>query len=36
MKCDIHDKDEQTITRYLGGLSTEIAHPVQLQQSNTG
>jgi hypothetical protein len=32
MKCDIHEKEEQTIARYLGGLNTDIAHPVQLQQ----
>ncbi|MCH86529.1 gag-pol poly protein [Trifolium medium] len=32
MKCDIHEKVEQTIARYLGGLNTDIAHPVQLQQ----
>lgn len=32
MKCDIQEKEEQTIARYLGGLNTDIAHPVQLQQ----
>jgi hypothetical protein len=32
MKCDIHEKKEQTITRYLGGLNINIAHPVQFQQ----
>lgn len=32
MKCDIHEREEQTIARYLGGLNTDIAHPVQLQQ----
>ena len=32
MKCDIHKREEQTIARYLGGLNTDIVHPVQLQQ----
>lgn len=32
MKCDIHEREEQTIARYLGGLNTDVAHPVQLQQ----
>ena len=32
MKCDIQEKEEQTIARYLGGLNTNIAHQVQLQQ----
>jgi len=32
MKCDIQEKEEQTIARYLGGLNTDIAHLVQLQQ----
>ena len=32
MKCDIQEKEEQTIDRYLGGLNTDIAHLVQLQQ----
>jgi len=32
MKCDIQEKEEQTIARYLGRLNTDIAHLVQLQQ----
>ena len=32
MKCDIQEEEEQTNSRYLGGLNTDIAHPVQLQQ----
>jgi hypothetical protein len=32
MKCDIQEREEQTIARYLGGLNTDISHPVQLQQ----
>ena len=32
MKCDIQEKEEQTISRYLGGLNIDIAHLVQLQQ----
>jgi len=32
MKCDIHEREEQTIARYLSGLNTDVAHPVQLQQ----
>jgi len=32
MKCDIHERREQTIVRYLGGLNIDVAHPFQLQQ----
>ena len=32
MKCDIQEKKEQTIARYLGGLNTNMAHQVQLQK----
>ena len=32
MKCDIQEKEEQTIVRYIGGLNADIAHLVQLQQ----
>jgi len=32
MKCDIQEKEEQMIARYLGGLNTNIVHLVQLQQ----
>jgi hypothetical protein len=32
MKCDIHEKEEQTIARYLERINTDIAHTVQLQQ----
>ncbi|XP_039686533.1 uncharacterized protein [Medicago truncatula] len=32
MKCDIHEREEQTIACYLGRLNTDVAHPVQLQQ----
>ena len=28
MKCDIHEREGQTIARYLGGLNTVVAHPV--------
>lgn len=31
MKCDIHELEEQTIGRYLGGLKMEIIDVVQLQ-----
>jgi hypothetical protein len=31
-KCDIQEREEQTIARYLGGLNTDISHHVQLQQ----
>ncbi|GKV29618.1 hypothetical protein SLEP1_g38525 [Rubroshorea leprosula] len=32
MKCDVREKDEQTIARYLGGLDYDISKVVQLQQ----
>ena len=32
MKCDIHEREEQTIARYLGGLNIDVVYPVQLQQ----
>ena len=32
MLCDLDEPEEQTIARYLGGLRTEIANTVQLQQ----
>ncbi|XP_027351492.1 uncharacterized protein LOC113862615 [Abrus precatorius] len=32
MKCDIQEKEEQTIARFLGGLNPEISQLVQLQQ----
>ncbi|GKV33822.1 hypothetical protein SLEP1_g42272 [Rubroshorea leprosula] len=32
MKCDVQEKDEQTIARYLGGLDYDISKVVQLQQ----
>lgn len=32
MQCDIQEKEEQTIARYLGGLNTDIADRVELQQ----
>ncbi|XP_027362462.1 uncharacterized protein LOC113870064 [Abrus precatorius] len=32
MKCDIHEKEEQTIARFLGGLNPEISQLVQLQR----
>jgi hypothetical protein len=32
MKCDIHEREEQTIAHYLGGLNVDIARQVQLQQ----
>jgi len=32
MKCDIHEREEQTIARCHGGLNIDVAHPVQLQQ----
>ncbi|XP_017982330.1 PREDICTED: uncharacterized protein LOC108663252 [Theobroma cacao] len=31
MKCDVHELEEQTVARYLGGLNVEIADVVQLQ-----
>ncbi|WRX27058.1 hypothetical protein QQP08_019545 [Theobroma cacao] len=31
MKCDVHEPEEQTVARYLGGLNVEIADVVQLQ-----
>ncbi|GKV50482.1 hypothetical protein SLEP1_g57184 [Rubroshorea leprosula] len=32
MKCDVREKEEQTIARYLGGLDYDISKIVQLQQ----
>ncbi|GKV27101.1 hypothetical protein SLEP1_g36308 [Rubroshorea leprosula] len=32
MKCDVREKDEQTIAQYLGGLDYDISKVVQLQQ----
>jgi len=32
MKCDIYEREEQTIARYLSVLNTNVAHPVQLQR----
>ncbi|GKV36127.1 hypothetical protein SLEP1_g44294 [Rubroshorea leprosula] len=32
MKCDVREKEEQTIARYLGGLDNDISKIVQLQQ----
>ncbi|GKV27369.1 hypothetical protein SLEP1_g36544 [Rubroshorea leprosula] len=32
MKCDVREKEEQTIARYLGGLDNDISKVVQLQQ----
>ncbi|GKV14749.1 hypothetical protein SLEP1_g25572 [Rubroshorea leprosula] len=32
MKCDVPEKDEQTIAQYLGGLDYDISKVVQLQQ----
>ncbi|GKV42421.1 hypothetical protein SLEP1_g49829 [Rubroshorea leprosula] len=32
MKCDVWEKDKQTIARYLGGLDYDISKVVQLQQ----
>lgn len=32
MKCDVREREEQIIARYLGGLNPKISHPVQLQQ----
>ncbi|KAK0571257.1 hypothetical protein LWI29_013282 [Acer saccharum] len=32
MLCDFDEPEEQTISRYLGGLRTEIRNTVQLQQ----
>jgi len=32
MKCDIHEREEQAITRHLGGFYIDIFHLVQLQQ----
>jgi len=31
MKCNIQEPEEQTVARYLGGLSEEIANIVELQ-----
>ncbi|WRX11629.1 Retrotransposon gag domain - like 10 [Theobroma cacao] len=31
MKCDVHEPEEQTVARYLGGLNVGIADVVQLQ-----
>jgi len=35
LKCDIHEPEEQTIVRYLGGLEPEYANVVELQQFTT-
>ncbi|GKV45251.1 hypothetical protein SLEP1_g52360 [Rubroshorea leprosula] len=32
MKCDVREKEEQTIARYLGGVDNDISKVVQLQQ----
>jgi hypothetical protein len=32
IKCDIEEREEQTLACYLGGLNTDISRPVQLQQ----
>ena len=32
MKCELKDDEEQRMVRYIGGLNTEIANRVQLQQ----
>jgi len=35
IKCDIQDRDEQTIVSYLGGLEPKYSNVVQLQQFTT-
>jgi len=35
IKCDIHEPEEQTMVRYLGGLDPRIANVVELQDFTT-
>jgi len=35
IKYDIHEPEEQTIVRYLGGLEPKYANVVELQQFTT-
>ena len=35
IKCRIHELEEQTIVRYLGGLEPKYANVVELQQFTT-
>jgi len=35
IKCDIHEPEEQTMVRYLGGLDPRIANMVELQAFTT-
>ena len=35
IKCDIHEPEEQTMVRYLGGLDPRIANVVELQAYTT-
>ena len=35
IKCNIHEPEEQTIVRYLGGLEPKYANVVELQQFST-
>ena len=35
IKCDIHEPEEQTMVRYLGGLDPRIANVVELQAFTT-
>jgi len=35
IKCDIHELEEQTIVRYLGGLESKYLNVIELQQYTT-
>jgi len=35
IQCDLHEAEEQTIVRYLGGLDPKYAHVVDLQDFTT-
>jgi len=35
IKCDIHEPEEQTMVRYLGGLDPRIANVVEFQAFTT-